>query len=471
MAHKHRVAVARIFSDLIKADRIIDTGEISFWLEMCQKHDIDEKVKADATNISLAEAIETLRDADDEKLRRHVLEDCRKMTTSDGFCASTEALLMITLSKMLDDNTEEQCEVLSIKRSSFEIDVATALYIENSFDSEVNEVIAERYRSIFRELQFAGFNFIYIPKIIEHYRQTDSKMFLEILRFLAPTKKADQLETIYEDIIGMTTDKFCRDIMINRCNMTELRGITQPSLLIKVSNSYVGDVPYANYLQIPVDDEIVATVENFVDRFTGMLSSDIYVIKTAEESNNQYHYHGFYKQLLEKFLTTSNINSIIEINPKSRKEMIKFKDIDKYLNNINRRERALYIALLCQEGGIDFSRPTSGPQLRTYNQRMDRFRRRYNAIYDMIGGSGSTPPDPIDAQSRSQMVSRIRKVVGSLTQLQNPENYTITRRANGPDAGKLFIDIDRSQVLVNEGKGNPTPLMKSHLYNTFKAIQ
>ncbi|MDE5967734.1 MAG: hypothetical protein K2G64_01395, partial [Muribaculaceae bacterium] len=272
MAHKHRVAVARIFSDLIKADRIIDTGEISFWLEMCQKHDIDEKVKADATNISLAEAIETLRYADDEKLRRDVLEDCRKMTTSDGFCASTEALLMITLSKMLDDNTEEQCEVLSIKRSSFEIDVATALYIENSFDSEVNEIIAERYRSIFRELQFAGFNFIYIPKIIDHYRRTDPQMFLEILRFLAPTKKADQLEDIYRDIIGMTTEKFCRDIMINRCNMTELRGINQPSLLIKVSNSYVGDIPYANYLQIPVDDEIVAAVENFVDRFTGMLS-------------------------------------------------------------------------------------------------------------------------------------------------------------------------------------------------------
>lgn len=36
MLRAHKIAVARIFADLIKADRIIDTGEMECWNRVAQ---------------------------------------------------------------------------------------------------------------------------------------------------------------------------------------------------------------------------------------------------------------------------------------------------------------------------------------------------------------------------------------------------------------------------------------------------
>ena len=109
------------------------------------------------------------------------------MTVSDGFCAHSEALLMIALTTLLDSNHPFNGEVISIPRASFNIDIATTLYIESEYDHETNNAIQTHYRSIFKEFQLAGFHFVYIPRIIDHYKNTDSGLFKDILSFLAPS--------------------------------------------------------------------------------------------------------------------------------------------------------------------------------------------------------------------------------------------------------------------------------------------
>ncbi|MDE7509243.1 MAG: hypothetical protein K2M62_03895, partial [Muribaculaceae bacterium] len=89
-----KAAIARIFADLIKADRIIDTGEMECWTNICLRYDIDRDMRVKARNISFAQAINTICDTDAGALREDLLGDCRAMTVSDGFCAHSEALLM-----------------------------------------------------------------------------------------------------------------------------------------------------------------------------------------------------------------------------------------------------------------------------------------------------------------------------------------------------------------------------------------
>ena len=43
MQKMYKVAVARIFADLIKADRIIDIGEMECWRSICSKLLLSDK--------------------------------------------------------------------------------------------------------------------------------------------------------------------------------------------------------------------------------------------------------------------------------------------------------------------------------------------------------------------------------------------------------------------------------------------
>lgn len=256
MLKSHKTAVARIFADLIKADRIVDTAEMECWRNVCGKYAIDRDVRIEAREISFAEALEAICSSGVQGLKEDLLGDCRAMTVSDGFCAHSEALLMIALILMLEPGQPFECEVISVPKANFNIDIATALYIENEYDPGTNEAIRTNYRSIFKEFQLAGFHFVYIPKIIDHYRNTDSLLFKDILSFLAPSISDTGLDNAYRSLMEMTTGIFCKDLLCNKCGITELRN-TLPSLLIKISDSFVGDTPFVNYLKIEVDDDIV----------------------------------------------------------------------------------------------------------------------------------------------------------------------------------------------------------------------
>lgn len=465
MQKGHKVAIARIFADLIKADRIVDTSEMECWRNICDKYAIDREVRVVARKVSFADALNVICSSGVPGLKEDLLGDCRSMTVSDGFCAHSEALLMIALTTMLESGQPFRGEVISIPRASFNIDIATALYIENVFDPETNKAIQAHYRSIFKEFQLAGFHFVYIPKIIDHYQNTDSALFKDILSFLAPSMSDNGLDNTYRSLMKMTTGVFCKDLLCNKCGITELRN-TMPSLLIKIGNSFVGEAQYANYLKIDVDEDIATTVQTFVDRFSEMLSSDVFVVSTSEERDNQFHFHGFYKQLLDIFLVRRNIRSTIHLNP--YKEEILFPDIDSKAMGLHRRERALYALLLCQGGdGINFSAPKSADALQRYNRRLKRIQQRYAAIYEMFGGEKETAPDLSVPEIRRPIFSCLRRSLKNLQALYNPEDYNITKSGDGT----FSVHIEPELVYVCQlGSDEPVPLLESEMYRRWSQI-
>ncbi|MDE6410282.1 MAG: hypothetical protein K2K81_08620 [Muribaculaceae bacterium] len=464
MTRDERIATTRIISDLIKADRIVDTGEIEFWKKICEKYGITKEIQVSASSISFSQALNCICNSETDELKSQLLADCREMTVSDGFCAHSEALLMITLAIMLDPGSGFFGEVYSIPRASFNIDISTALYIENFHNEETNKAIRENYRSIFKELQLAGFHFIYIPKIIEHYRDTDPALFKHILSFLSPSTSKEGLDYIYNSLMEMTTGRFCKDILCNKCEITELRN-TVPSLLIKIGNSFVGDEPYANYLRIEVDDDILKTVQDFADRFCDMLSSDVYVINTSEERDNQFHFHGFYKQLLDIFMVRRNIRSRVIIDP--YKSRISFPDIDATAEGLTRRDRALYTLLLCYGNrGLDFVRPENRLDMERYDTRIKQIQKRYSLIYEMFGGKPEEAPDLTTA--RLSMISHIRTSIKKLTALYNQEDYSVTTS----DRAIYTVHLEQDAVFVREtGSDEPVALTNSELYRKVMTLK
>lgn len=462
---KEKIAVARILDDLIKADRIVDTGEMECWANVCVKYGIDREVRICARDISFADALRTICGSDTPGLREDLLGDCRSITVSDGFCAHSEALMMASLTMMLDTQSEFEVEAISIPRASFNVDMATVLYIENEFDALTNEAIESNYRLIYKELQLAGFHFLYIPRIIDHYRHTVPALFKEILSFLAPSMSDSGLDTTYRSLLKMNTGIFCKDLLCNKCGITELRN-TYPSLLIKIGNSFVGSVQYANYLKIEVDEGIVATVQGFIDRFLALLSTDIYVVSSSEERDNQFHFHGFYKQLLDIVLVRHNIRSEIVIDP-YRQEIL-FPDIDSKAQGLHRRERALYALLLCQgDDGLNFNRPRTPEEAARYDRRMQRIGKRYAAIYELFGGDRDTAPDLSIPEIRRPIIACLRRSLRNLQGLYNPDDYTVTRDTNDNYA----VHIEPELVFVRTlDSPDPVPLHESEMYRKWKSL-
>lgn len=465
MLKLEKIAVARIFSDLIKADRIVDTGEMRCWRNICDRYSIDRDARIEAGNMSFADALKVICRSGMQGFKENLLGDCRHMTVSDGFCTHSEALLITAITTKLESERTFGGEVISIPRANFNIDIATALYIENEYDPETNETIIANYRSIFKEFQLAGFHFVYIPKIIEHYKNTDPALFRDILSFLAPSVSDTGIDNTYRSLMEMTTGVFCKDLLCNKCGITELRN-TMPSILIKIGNNFVGDVQYANYLKIDLDGDIVTTVHTFVDRFSAMRSSDVYVVNASEERDNQFHFHGFYKQLLDIFLVRRNIRSAIHINP--YREEIVFPDIDSKATGLHRRERALYALLLCQGAeGINFSMPESPESLERFNRRMHRIQQRYAMIYEMFGGGKESAPDLSIPEIRRPIVSCLKRSLRNLQGLYNPDDYNIIKNANG----SISVHVEPELVFVHQlGSRNPVPLHESEMYRKWTSI-
>ncbi|MDE7180609.1 MAG: hypothetical protein K2N88_05375 [Muribaculaceae bacterium] len=457
--------MARIFADLIKADRIVDTGEMSCWRQLCEKYVLDRDVRVEARSISFADALTIVCNCRMPGLPSDLLGDCRIMTVSDGFCTHSEALLMIALIATLSHEASFTGEVISIPRASFNIDIGTVLYVESERDEEVNEAIECRYRSIFKELQLVGLHFVYIPRIIDHYRDTDPELFKDILSFLAPSINESGLDSIYESLTEMTTDRFCKDLLCNKCGITELRN-TQPALLLKIGNSFVDETPYANYLKIGVGGNIMEIVEEFVDRFTEMLRSDMFVVSTSEERDRQFHFHGFYKQLLDIFLVRRDKRSTVHIDP--YKEDIIFPDIDTKASGLNRRERALYALLLCQgTEGLNFKQPKSVREMEDYSRRMEKIQRRYELIYETFGGDREMTPDLSVDGIRRPIVSRLKSSLSKLKGLYNPQDYNITKNSDG----SVAVHIEPELVYVRSLKsGEFIKLHESQLYERVMAL-
>ena len=96
MKKTERIALARIFTDLIKADSVIDAHEMEWFAAIKERYNITKEEEAEASKQTFAGAVSTLATAD-KKDRDMFLNDFDDLALSDGFGAKQEALLMIAL--------------------------------------------------------------------------------------------------------------------------------------------------------------------------------------------------------------------------------------------------------------------------------------------------------------------------------------------------------------------------------------
>ena len=129
MKKTERIALVRVYIDLIKADSVIDTREMEWFAAIKERYRITKAEEAEASKQTFAEAVSILASAD-EKDRSMFLSDFTDLALSDGFCAKQEALLMIALYYALTDESIDTSEVISNESPLVHIEDTQMIYIE-----------------------------------------------------------------------------------------------------------------------------------------------------------------------------------------------------------------------------------------------------------------------------------------------------------------------------------------------------
>lgn len=365
MRKEERASIARLLNDLIKADSIIDIGEMEMYARLKWQYKITKEDELAAFEMTIADAMNVLSNSSND-LRESLLSSFSEMTISDGFCARQEALLMLAFIYCMKETSRGLCAIYSVHEPDVQIDDCQVVYVESAYDTNINNDIKANYRSIDKEFRLVGFNFVYIPYIISHYKNTDVNLLKEITNFLAPTISEDKIEPLVEQLTGLTTANYCNEQLCNKLRLYSLRDMP-PSFLIKINHTYVKEQLYMNFLRISIDDDVLPLVRRITDIYSNMLSSDTRLVKYSEEAFGQFMYHGFYKQLFDIYIIRKGTSSNVLFD--FMKESISFMEISMEIKGLHRRDKALYALLIMESenGGIDFTQPNNAKQKKYMN--------------------------------------------------------------------------------------------------------
>lgn len=419
----------RIVSDMIKADAIIDMQEIEFLNGIRQKYNIKRDDEIIAETLTLAEAFQVLKETQ-ESFKQDIWGDFRGMVFSDNTCSREEAMYLLAIVACLSDKLSERSEVYSVEVSeNVKLDNSQVLYIEGEYYKETNHEIANHYREIINELRLIGFNFVYIPKIGEHYRSLSSDDLHTLISFLYPSVTEIQMEHVARQLTTLSTSDFCKTEIVGRMKMEGLAH-SLPSMMFRIGLSSIKGKNYDNFLVLTIDEDTLVVVRKIVDTFVSMFKPRI--LNPTYEEKQRFVYHGFYKQIIDSFVYKKGIRSSVVVDLIHGDILLP--EADTKIAGLHRREKALYALFLLESssGGINFNKPSGAKSLDKYNHRMAAIQQKYEIIYENFGGERSKAPQIELSENRLPMISRIKRQFRQLGDLLNqPDDYLVQRNMFG----------------------------------------
>ncbi len=159
MRHHQKIAIARLISDLIKSDDVICREEITLYNQIVSSFDISQDELYEAQFIPQAEAVAYIKKMTPIEQKK-IYSILQKAAYSDNSCVAREALLLLTLSLMLNDN-EGKYHLLSSLMKGWQNIEKYVMYIESDYMPAINEEIQQQYETISNLLHLWKFEFIY----------------------------------------------------------------------------------------------------------------------------------------------------------------------------------------------------------------------------------------------------------------------------------------------------------------------
>ena len=323
---RKKVAIARIISDAILADKIIDENEIRRCRELVG-NDAASNLFYDAKTFPLGHAVDVLQSNSSEE-KEYIGDILEQIIGSDGVCTPSEAKLQTALDYCVTQNElrwvlgkpYRKYELKSFKLSDLFIGQRFVFYVEKDYDERINSEIIQNYTVISHLLASIGFQFIYIPKLAQLYTSKD--LFEGMSMFLFPDIEEEMIANAHKRITHMTTAEFVKEYLSKKMGFDIAN--TSPSLLVMLGRSNVltnRTSPiglrydtYANLLKINLfnGDAVVREVDKFVCDYNDKVTFNH--ITDLNPSHTKLLYQGMYKVFFNMIVLAKDNPAILRID-------------------------------------------------------------------------------------------------------------------------------------------------------------
>lgn len=447
---QHKTALAKVLSDLVQCDGIVNQGEIDFLQKIYSLFNITLTSRKKATNISLSEAVGTLKGlGNQEKIA--ILRVFQRLSLSDDSLDPSESLLLTALLLSIGIELPEtqglNANFVSIPNLNFDTRNAV-LYVEPSYNKKANASIKRDFEAICALLRQSQREFFYLPAVVSDLR-TKKTTFRNTLSYIEPTLSEEQLDLINTNLPQLNTVFLSKEIFLNYLNANGLK-ISKPAFFLKIGNMKPGI--YQDFLIIETGNEPLQTLERFVQLNANILTINPPVsdpkeaafiqelaLHTKMESKDELHYTGFHKIIIDILLKYNGSHKVSRLFINSRGDI--------FLTDRNNTEvkmpalcKALYIFFLFHEDGLSLN------YLNDHKEELYKIYRRISTYGDeeLLKTAIDNLTDYIGSTMNANL-SRIRKAFRDI--LGDEANVYLIK---GEKGGRKIIHLNRSLVVFED---------------------
>ena len=441
-----KIAFARVITDLIEADFVVEADEMQFFENIISKEgfSISDAMLVEAKKMDFAKALSILK-ALDENSRRMVVDTLKQLSMSDGVCVPLEAILIFAVEQVLMNDAT----VHSIPHSGINIDNLKVIYIENE-ETLIGKQIETQLSSIVSELKLVGFDFVYIPRLIKDFGRMEHDYLKKVVKYMIPSISEERVTAICENLRGLTTSRFCRDLLYKKLGMNLID--CKPSLLIKINDSDIVDryeseaierTRYSNFLQLELKGDVIDEIHSIIETYHSMISCSITI--ESKPRTPKFIYTGFHRSLFDLIAFGRELKEYrLVFGISEHKANVYFESIDSDKEQVclklNPQEAALYYMIVqksLSENGLDWREHIP-------EREKKQILAEYNKIYSRIGKANSVT----EYKDRTQ-VHHIKNRIRTLRNVANIEMFIPEHYKSGNDS-YYRIKANAKFVVFNE---------------------
>lgn len=441
-----KIAFARVITDLIEADFVVEADEMQFFENIISKEgfSISDVMLVEAKKMDFAKALSILKVLD-ENSRRMVVDTLKQLSMSDGVCVPLEAILIFAVEQVLMNDAT----VHSIPHSGINIDNLKVIYIENE-ETLIGKQIETKLSSIVSELKLVGFDFVYIPRLIKDFGRMEHDYLKKVVKYMIPSISEERVTAICENLRGLTTSRFCRDLLYKKLGMNLID--CKPSLLIKINDSDIVDryeseaierTRYSNFLQLELKGDVIDEIHSIIETYHSMISCSITV--ESKPRTPKFIYTGFHRSLFDLIAFGRELKEFrLVFKVSEHKANVYFESIDSDKEQVclklNPQEAALYYMIVqksLSENGLDWREHIP-------EREKKQILAEYNKIYSRIGKANSVT----EYKDRTQ-VHHIKNRIRTLRNVANIEMFIPEHYKSGNDS-YYRIKANAKFVVFNE---------------------
>ena len=395
-----KTAIAKVLSDLIQSDGIVNQGEIQYLHEAFKSMKIDDSHLKKAVGMTLADAVTVLKACGPAE-KRAIQQHIERLSGADGNVDPNETVLIAALMLSIGSYQAKdlQAELISIPGLAFDTH-DTVIYVESSIDKACNRAIAKEYDQLCELLEQRGMKLFYLPVFMKTLRGKTHTL-KQTLRYLEPLLSDEQMRLIEHDLKHIDTPMFSKEIFLNYLNSRGFN-LEHPSFLFKIEN-HKSDL-CQDFLLLHIDPRSpLATLKAFFE-----LNDRLLELPEGAAVEDELEYTGMHKIVIDtilKFHCAEGLSRLL-VTEDGRLLLL---DRNRAEVKIQALGRALYILYLRHEEGIALTELCDHREellaiysaISEYND-TERLRHTIDSLVNFVGST------------MNPLLSRIKKAFASL---------------------------------------------------------